>query len=58
MMAFDNPVGTWTIASLAIIIPLLVIGWFLCRDRINEIAAARLAAERRVQEDEAEHSRL
>lgn len=58
MMAFDNPVGTWTIASLAIIIPLLVIGWFLCRDRINEIAAARLAAERRVQKDEAEHSRL
>src|SRR5699024_6592385 len=24
MMAFDNPVGTWTIASLAIIIPMLI----------------------------------
>jgi len=45
LMAFDSPVGTWTIASLAVIIPLLVVGWFLCRHRINEIAEARLAAE-------------
>ncbi|MCW4465545.1 amino acid permease [Glutamicibacter sp. MNS18] len=45
MMAFDNPVGTWTIASLVIIVPLLVLGWYLCRERINEIAGARLAAE-------------
>jgi len=45
MMAFDNPVGTWTIASLAIIIPLLIGGWYLCRGRINELAAARKHAE-------------
>ncbi|WP_413455034.1 amino acid permease [Glutamicibacter sp. FR1] len=45
MMAFDNPVGTWTIASLAIIIPLIIGGWYLCRGRINEIAEARLRNE-------------
>ncbi len=45
MMAFDNPVGTWTIASLAIIVPLLIGGWYLCRGRINELAAARKHAE-------------
>lgn len=45
MMAFDNPIGTWTIASLAIIIPLIIGGWYLCRGRINEIAAARLRNE-------------
>ena len=45
MMAFDNPVGTWTIASLVIIIPLIIGGWYLCRGRINEIAEARLRNE-------------
>ncbi|MFJ2618640.1 amino acid permease [Glutamicibacter sp. NPDC087344] len=46
MMAFDNPVGTWTIAALVIIIPMLIGGWYLCRGRINELAAARIAAEK------------
>jgi L-asparagine permease len=41
LMAFDSPVGTWTIASLAVIIPLLMLGWRLCRHRILEIAAVR-----------------
>ena len=41
LMAFDSPVGTWTIASLVIIIPLLMLGWRLCRDRVIELAAAR-----------------
>ncbi|KWR70310.1 L-asparagine permease [Arthrobacter sp. W1] len=45
MMAFDNPVGTWTIASLVIIIPLIIGGWYLCRGRINEIAETRLRNE-------------
>ncbi|MFK0084663.1 amino acid permease [Glutamicibacter sp. NPDC090743] len=45
MMAFDNPVGTWTVASLVIIIPLIIGGWYLCRGRINEIAEARLRNE-------------
>ncbi|MFS0730919.1 amino acid permease [Curtobacterium sp. 1P10AnD] len=41
LMAIDWPVGTFTIASLVIIIPLLVVGWFLQRDRILRIAALR-----------------
>lgn len=45
MMAFDNPVGTWTVASLVIIIPLIIGGWYLCRGRINEIAETRLRNE-------------
>ncbi|MGO3256948.1 MAG: amino acid permease, partial [Glutamicibacter ardleyensis] len=45
MMAFDNPVGTWTIASLVIIIPLLILGWYASRKRINELADARLAVQ-------------
>ena len=41
LMAFDSPVGTWTIASLVVIIPLLMLGWRLCRDRVRELAAVR-----------------
>jgi len=41
LMAFDSPVGTWTIASLVVIIPLLMLGWRLCKHRILEIAAVR-----------------
>ncbi|MNW64361.1 hypothetical protein D3C74_426400 [compost metagenome] len=49
MMAFDNPVGTWTIASLVIIIPMIIGGWYLCRGRINELAQARMKAEASVE---------
>jgi len=45
MMAFDNPVGTWTVASLVIIIPMIIGGWYLCRGRINELAQARMNAK-------------
>ena len=41
LMAFDWPVGTLTISSLVIIIPALIGGWFLCRDRIFAIAVER-----------------
>ncbi len=41
LMAFDWPVGTLTISSLVLIIPGLMIGWYACRGRIFEIAAAR-----------------
>ncbi|RFA15044.1 hypothetical protein B7R22_07480 [Subtercola boreus] len=37
----DYPAGTYTIASLVIIIPLLILGWYLMRVRILEIAKAR-----------------
>jgi L-asparagine permease len=41
LMAFDSPVGTWTVASLLLLVPLLVLGWYRCRDRVHEIAALR-----------------
>jgi len=41
LMAFDSPVGTWTIASLVVVVPALMLGWRLCRDRILELAAVR-----------------
>lgn len=44
LMAFDNPVGTWTVAGLLVIIPTLIAGWYVCRGRINAIAAERAAA--------------
>ncbi|NKF31264.1 amino acid permease, partial [Pseudomonas sp. BGM005] len=34
LMALDYPVGTYTVASLALIIPALVVGWLLMRERI------------------------
>ena len=41
LIAFDYPVGTFTIGSLVVIIPMLILGWFACRDRIAEIADRR-----------------
>ncbi|WP_083295299.1 amino acid permease [Curtobacterium sp. BH-2-1-1] len=41
LMAIDYPIGTYTIASLIIVIPLLILGWFLQRDRILRIASLR-----------------
>ncbi|MFE7799834.1 amino acid permease [Nocardia sp. NPDC057440] len=37
----DYPVGTWTVASLALIIPALIIGWFAARRRVLAIAEER-----------------
>lgn len=41
LMAFDYPVGTLTISSLVIVIPLLIVGWFVYRGRILEAARRR-----------------
>ncbi|MGG5171366.1 amino acid permease [Pseudarthrobacter sp. J1738] len=41
LMAFDTPVGTWTVASIVVIVPALIIGWYASRGRIKEIAASR-----------------
>jgi L-asparagine permease len=41
LMAFDPPIGTWTVASLVVIIPALVIGWFAVRSRVLEVARER-----------------
>ena len=41
LMAVDYPIGTFTIGSLVLIIPLLVLGWFLSRKKILAIALER-----------------
>lgn len=42
LMAFNRPIGTWTVASLVIVIPALIGGWFLVRARVLEIARDRV----------------
>jgi L-asparagine permease len=42
LMAMDPPIGTWTVASLVVIIPLLVIGWFAVRKRVEAMARERI----------------
>ncbi|MFI6775089.1 amino acid permease [Nocardia sp. NPDC050412] len=37
----DYPVGTWTVASLVVLIPALIIGWFAARKRVLAIAQMR-----------------
>ncbi|MEU6583819.1 amino acid permease [Nocardia sp. NPDC046763] len=41
LMAFDRPVGTWTVASLVIIVPALAIGWKFASPRVLAIATLR-----------------
>lgn len=41
LMAFDYPTGTYTVASLVVIIPLLIGGWYAQRSRILAIAQSR-----------------
>ncbi|WP_085528836.1 amino acid permease [Kocuria massiliensis] len=41
LIAIDYPVGTFTLASMIIVIPVLIIGWFVVRRRVMEIAAER-----------------
>jgi L-asparagine permease len=42
LMGFDHPIGSWTVASLVVIIPALVGGWFLARKRVLQIAEERM----------------
>ncbi|WP_063051116.1 amino acid permease [Nocardia arthritidis] len=41
LTGFDYPVGTWTVATLALIVPALIVGWFAARKRVLAIAAER-----------------
>jgi L-asparagine permease len=41
LMALDPPIGTWTMASLVLIIPALVVGWFAVRSRALAVAQER-----------------
>jgi L-asparagine permease len=42
LMALDPPIGTWTVATLILIIPALIIGWYLVRARVLAIAQERI----------------
>jgi L-asparagine permease len=42
LMALDPPIGTWTVATMIIIIPALIIGWYLVRGRVLAIAQERI----------------
>jgi L-asparagine permease len=42
LMAFNYPVGTITIGGLVVLIPALIGGWYLVRDRVAEVAAERV----------------
>jgi L-asparagine permease len=48
LMAFDYPIGTWTVASLLVIVPALIIGWHMSRDRIHAISRAHGETEFRL----------
>ena len=41
LMALDPPIGTWTVATLVVIVPALVIGWYAVRSRVLAIAELR-----------------
>lgn len=41
LMGFDYPVGTWTVASLVVLVPALILGWFAARKRVLAIATER-----------------
>ncbi len=41
LMAFDYPVGTWTLASMLALFPILWAGWLVVRRRVYAYAASR-----------------
>jgi L-asparagine permease len=42
LMAFDAPIGTWTIGTLVVVIPALIGGWYLVRGRVTAAAQERI----------------
>ena len=42
LMAFDAPIGTWTVATLVLLIPMLIGGWYLVRKQVMAIAKERI----------------
>lgn len=42
LTAFDWPIGTWTVATLVLIVPALIIGWYCARKRVLAIAEQRM----------------
>ncbi|MBT1193077.1 asparagine:proton symporter, AAT family [Rhodococcoides kroppenstedtii] len=41
LMGFDYPVGTYTLASLLLIVPALAVGWRVAKPRIEQLARER-----------------
>jgi L-asparagine permease len=41
LMGFDHPIGTWTVATLVVIIPALIVGWYAVRGRVLAVAQER-----------------
>ncbi len=41
LTGFNYPIGTWTVASIVVLVPALAGGWLLVRDRVFEIARHR-----------------
>ncbi|CAM3619779.1 amino acid permease [Smaragdicoccus niigatensis] len=42
LMALDHPIGTWTVATLVVIVPALIGGWYLVRGRVLAVAQERV----------------
>jgi L-asparagine permease len=42
LMAFDAPIGSWTVGTLVILIPMLIGGWYLVRGRVLALAHERI----------------
>jgi L-asparagine permease len=42
VMAMNPPIGTWTVATLVLIIPALIAGWFAVRGRVLAVARERI----------------
>jgi len=42
LMALDHPIGTWTVATLVVIVPALIGGWYLVRERVLAVARERV----------------
>lgn len=45
LMALDYPVGTWTLIASVLMSPLLIIGWFRVRDRVEFISRTHATYE-------------
>jgi L-asparagine permease len=41
LMALDPPIGTWTVATLLVIVPALIVGWYAVRARVLAVAQER-----------------
>jgi L-asparagine permease len=42
LMAFDAPIGTWTVGTLVVLVPMLIGGWYLVRGRVLAMAQERM----------------